>query len=319
MFNKELFRKPTDCISIISNSGIKQGEIILPEKIIPISGKRGGYAETGTYYKGSGIVYQGHTVNSQEAGLKYIDKTGIIYEKYAVSYPKLIGKHGIFLFPHQPIFTDCEGGCGKKESNLLINYKNFEHCAIDEIVNVIDTGIVDHKIYAYRLKDVKQSPNDVGKLIEYILYSNYNTAWDKNLWSDVYAYSYVRDVADWFVSCELKHKIGTVYALLNSLYRTDMYLYTNLIRNILGIYNSEKIHIIYFSALIVKKFCPELFLDFPYDIDKLTSQVYGELLKLLFIGKACCHLEDDGTWNWVRDSFCSRIESCVSYFKKVFE
>lgn len=101
-----------------------------------------------------------------------------------------------------------------KEHRLLENQNTFERSAIEEIVSVIPTGIPEHNIYAYRLKSVKGNIDDTACLIEYVLMNDFNTAWDKNLWGDIYAYGYIRDVADWFVSDKLNHKIGTIYAFL---------------------------------------------------------------------------------------------------------
>ena len=46
----------TDIIPIYNKLGEKLDEFKLPEKIMPIPSKRGGFSEKGIYYKGSGIV-----------------------------------------------------------------------------------------------------------------------------------------------------------------------------------------------------------------------------------------------------------------------
>lgn len=106
------------------------------------------------YYKGSGTVYTNHLTNqvkNEDCGEKIIGKTGLIYEKYIACYPKLTGRFGIFMFPHQAIFTDYEGGCGKKKQKITENQRLFERTAIDEIIDVIPTGIENHCIYAQLL------------------------------------------------------------------------------------------------------------------------------------------------------------------------
>lgn len=291
-------------------------EIKLSEKIMPIVSKRVGLGESGLYYKGGGSIYQCHFVNESDKELKLLGKTGIIYEQYKVCYPKLVGRYGIFTFPHQTVFSDFEGGCGKKEKNLIELQKEFEFSAIEEILNVIPVGINEHNIYVYRLKNVKSELSDVVKLIEYILSNNYNTAWDKNLWSDIYGYQYVRDLADWFVSDKLCHKLGTVYALLYSLYKEDIYQYTMLLKQTLGVHNCDKYLILYFSALIVYKYNSNLFDYLNFNIKEITSELYAELLKLLFSGKACCHLENDEKWDWVRMYYISRISRYVKVFER---
>ncbi|MCM1185892.1 MAG: hypothetical protein NC251_05065 [Lachnoclostridium sp.] len=308
----------TNTVPVYDIAGKKVHEIALPEKIMPLYSKRGGFSETDLYYKGAGIVYQGHLVNQytqqETAFLRMVNKTNILYEKYQVCYQNLKGRFGIFLFPHQPVFSDLEGGCGRKEKKILENQMHFERTAIEEITNVIPTGLKDHNIFVYKLKERKGEPLDVINLMEYFLCANYNTAWDKNLWADIHCYGYVRDVADWFVSDKLCHKLGTVYALLRSMYDRDVYLYSSVLRNILGIHNSERHFILYFSALIVNKYCPELFLTYEQDVEGVSPELFGRLLKLLFEGKACCHLENDEEWAWVRAYYLARVDRYVKVF-----
>lgn len=294
----------TDKVAIYDIKGNVISEVRLPEKIMAIPAKRTGIAESGLYYKGSGVVYQKHLVNEINADVKLLGKSGIIYEKYIVTYPNLIGKYGIFEFRHQPMFDDMEGACGTKEKKIIENAGKFELSAIDEVVNVIDTGIMNSSIYVYKLKKVNASPDDITELIEYVLTNNYNTAWDKNLWSDIYCYKYVRDVADWFESDEVNHKIGTIYALLNSLYAEDIYLYLQLIYKMFGKCSANKQYVIYYSGMIVNKFCKD---KLNIDLEKYDDETRLKLLKLLVSGKACCHLTEDENWNWVRKVYLENV------------
>lgn len=286
-----------------------EGKIIadvkLPEYITPIPSKRTGISESGLMYKGAGIVYQKHLSNDIDLGARKIGDSGIIYEKYVITYPHLIGKYGIFKFRHQPIFDDMEGGCGTKELKMVDNMNMFEMSAVKEIVNIINIGFDDANVYVYNLKEVNASPLDVVELIEYVLCNNFNTAWDKNLWSDIYCYKYVRDIADWYKSEEACHKLGTVYALLHSLYVNDIYLYIQLIMHLFGEINTNKLYVIYYSGRIVNKFCKN---KININLDKFNIENYSELLRLLFDGKACCHLMDDRKWNWVREYYYNKID-----------
>ena len=310
----------TDIVPIYNELGEKLDEFKLPEKIMPIPSKRGGFSENGIYYKGSGIVYRYHLTNEvseyNKGKLNILGNTGIIYEQYLACYPKLVGKFGIFTFPHQFIFTDFEGGCGKKEMRIIENQKKFKYSAIDEIIDVIPTGIKDHNVYVYRMKESKGGMEDTVNLIEYVLLNDLNTAWDKNLWGDIYAYGYVRDIADWFVSKKINHKIGTVYALLNSLYRADLWLYANLLLKYFGKYSFEKYKILYYSGLIVKKYCPKLIEEEKINMDSLNQDTYGRLLELLFSGKACCHLENKKKFIWVYEYY-EKVKQ--QYMKKLFK
>ena len=145
----------TDRIPVYDVKGNKLDEIRLPERIMPIPTRRGGFSAKGIYYKGSGIVYRNHLSDKEQMqmtdGEQVIGKTGLVYEKYLACYPPLVHKFGVFLFPHQPVFTDCEGGCGKKEKRLVDNQKDFAYSAIEEIVDVIPISIPEHCIYAYQI------------------------------------------------------------------------------------------------------------------------------------------------------------------------
>ena len=149
------------------------------------------------------------------------------------------------------------------------------------------------------MKDVKGNIEDTECLIAYVLMNDFNTAWDKNLWGDIYAYGYVKDIADWFISDKLNHKIGTMYALLNSLYRADLTLYAQLLLKCFGEYSFEKYKILYYSALLVERYCEELVQKEGISLTKLDEETYERLLLLLFSGKACCHLENENKYNWV--------------------
>lgn len=50
------------------------------------------------------------------------------------------------------------------------------------------------------------------------------------------------------------------------------------------------------------KYCKS-FIGSEYDVDVGRDDWFDKLYKILVSGKACCHLEDDDKWNWVRDYF----------------
>ena len=150
-----------------------------------------------------------------------------------------------------------------------------------------------------------------------MLTNNYNAPWDKNLWGDIFAYGYVRDIADWFISNKLEHKIGTIYALLNSLYRVDLSLYANLLLKVLGTYSFEKDEIVVYSAKIVDKFLPSIFEKIIIDLKHIDNNTFNILLQLLFSGMACCHLENKEKWNWVYDYYDNvRLKYTTNYNKQ---
>ena len=130
---KECLQIYTDIIPVYNCRGKKIDEIVLKEKIKPVPRRRCGFSDRGVYYKGAGIVYTGHYVNEYDESLKLVANTGAEYEKYNVINSALFRKFGIFTFRHQPCFSDFEGGCGKKERQLLVMQDKFELSAISEI------------------------------------------------------------------------------------------------------------------------------------------------------------------------------------------
>lgn len=133
--------------------------------------------------------------------------------------------------------------------------KKFEYSAIQEIIDVIDVPISEHNIYAYRLKKVQGSYKNTLEFIEYILLENFNSAWDKNLWDDIMGYGYLRDLADWFESEELKYKLGTIYGLLKSLLQADKYTYEDVVKETTGLEQLSEIYLPYIAARIVVRNC----------------------------------------------------------------
>ncbi len=100
-----------------------------------------------------------------------LSENSVAYQRYTVVYPELYQKFGIFSFPHQPVFSDCEGGCGPKEENLPVMQERFALSAIREIVDVVETPLSHHRIYVFRLKELQGSYKDTVNLIEYILFT----------------------------------------------------------------------------------------------------------------------------------------------------
>ncbi len=311
---KDSLHYHTSSVPIFNSKGQKIDEVALPQVVTPVPRRRCCISDNNVYYKGAGIIYTGHFVNECENPLQLLDETGGLYEKYHVIYPSLFHKYGIFTFQHQPIFSDFEGGCGKKEKKLLEMQQSFMFSAIDEIIDIIPIPLEDHAIYVYTLKQTKGNYLDTINLIEYILCENYNTAWDKNLWDDVSNYGYVRDIADWFVSKEFKHKLGTIYALLNTLLKKDKYTYEAIVHKLTGLEQLSDHHIIFIAATIVKKFSPQCVQDI--DLDTFSQSTYYALWNNLYDGSACCHLENETEWAYIRDIFKEKIPGNINMAMK---
>lgn len=280
-------------------------EVILPERITPVPRRRCGVSDGHTYYKGAGIIYQGHYANEPDASMIRLSENPIAYQRYSVVYPRLYQKYGIFTFCHQPVFSDFEGGCGPKEENLPAMQEKFALSAMQEIVDVLETPFPDHKIYVYRLKELRGSYLDTLNLIEYILSENFNSAWDKNIWADIMCFGYVRDLADWFVSDESAHKLGTIYALLSSMMKADKCLYEDIVHETVGLEQLGDIYLPYVATAIVERFVPGCLNGLSAEAP--SSEVMGKLWEMLYRGKACCHLEKEEEWAHIREDFMREI------------
>ncbi|MDE5718563.1 MAG: hypothetical protein K2I53_13280, partial [Lachnospiraceae bacterium] len=295
----------TDRVPILNEMGVQIDEAPLPEMITPVPRRRCGISESHTYYKGAGIIYQGHFANQCDGRMIRLSENPVAYQRYSVAYPGLYQKYGIFTFCHQPIFTDYEGGCGPKEENLTAMQERSGLSAIQEIVDVLETPLENHKIYAFRLKELQGSYKDTVNLIEYILSENFNSAWDKNLWADIMCYGYVRDLADWFISDRPAHRLGTIYALLHSVMKADKCLYEEIVHETVGLEQMGDIYMPYVAAGIVERYVPGSLGGISGEA--LTPELMGRLWGMIYSGKACCHLENEEAWAHVRANFMREI------------
>lgn len=189
-----------------------------------------------SYYKGVGIPYEYHHIQPEEMSDEYdlIEKSDIFYIGNCVSKKVFSGKTGIFQEKYQSHFTDWIGACGIKELNILENLYDegrFEMSAIE----VFGYETIDKDKQQYYLSvdypdgriNYVNAPNavELRNLLDYMIQNDWNFPWDKDSISDINSKSKVTDVADLFRSDELKHKIGSVYSVLYSLYKTDKNLY----------------------------------------------------------------------------------------------
>jgi len=305
----------TKTVPLCSAEGEQFDEVALPEAVRPCFQRRGAFSDSGLYYKGAGILYSGHLADRLLPGMLQTGESPCPYQKYRVIYPALYGRYGIFAFRHQPVFRDLEGGCGPKERNLLWMQKRFLFSAIDGEIDVLPTPLEDHHIYVYRLKEPEGSYRDTLRLLEYVLTEGFNCPWDKNVWADICAYGYVRDLADWFLSKEDRHRLGTAYAFLNSVFAADRYLYSYLAKELTGWEQLEPAYLPFAAASVVRRSCPDFLPD--YDPDDLSVDSYGRLLHLLYDGVACCHLEDEGDERGFREEQKKSIPGRMDVVEKL--
>jgi len=189
-------------------------EVGLPERVVWVGG-RSGIGESGLWYKGIGTVYRCHTVKSIN-GCKVIGQA--VYGGYVVQYIPWVNRFGIFQERNQWYFSEWVGGAGKREVKIVRNAEEFPFSAV-KVVDVIPV-MDEHNVYVMEMRGGKGICRDVGKmmrLLEVMLGEGWNFPWDKGAIRDINEEGLVTDVADLFKLDDVRHKFGTVYAVLYSM------------------------------------------------------------------------------------------------------
>jgi hypothetical protein len=190
-------------------------EVELSERVVWVGG-RSGIGESGLWYKGIGTVYSYHYAKERDDKCVVVDRG--VYDSYVVQYRPWVNKFGIFQERMQWYFSEWIGGAGKREEKIIRNADEFSFSAV-RVVDVIQ--VMDmHNVYVLEMKGGKRVCEDVGKimrLLDMMLSSGWNFPWDKGAIRDINEEGLVTDVADLFRSDDVKHKFGTVYAMLYSM------------------------------------------------------------------------------------------------------
>lgn len=221
-------------INVYNKFGEVSNVIDIKDSIEYINGRV--YKGDKLYYKGIGVPYQFHHIHPDEMSDEYdfIETCDVFYIGNVVSKKSFLGKTGIFQEKYQTHFTDWIGACGIKELNIFENLydeSGFEFNAIE----VFGYQVIDEKEQQYYLEVdypegrdnylTNPNPQKLRLLLDYMIQNDWNFPWDKNCLSDINSGSKITDVADIFKSSDISHKIGTVYALLYSLYQNDVSAY----------------------------------------------------------------------------------------------
>jgi hypothetical protein len=190
-------------------------EVDLPERVYWVGGRSGVGESSLLWYKGVGTWYQWHL--AREVGRCKMIGVGT-YGSYEVQYIPWLNRFGIFTEKMQWYFSEWIGGAGRRESRILENSEKFRFSAVKvvDIIPVVD----DHNVYVLRVEGGKSEvtePRKVMKLLGVMLEEGWNFPWDKGAISDINAEGKVTDVADLFKSDDIKHRFGTVYAVLYSM------------------------------------------------------------------------------------------------------
>jgi hypothetical protein len=203
-----------DRVQVVDRSLKVLAEVELPERVYWVSG-RSGVGESGLWYKGIGTLYEYHTARNID-GYRVLGSA--TYGGYTVQYVPWVNRFGIFQERMQWYFTEWIGGAGKREEKIVRNSKEVPLSAV-KVVDIIP--VMDgHSVYVMEVRGGKGICRDVEKvlkLLEVMLGEGWNFPWDKGAIRDVNEEGLVTDVADLFKSDDVKHKFGTVYAMLYSM------------------------------------------------------------------------------------------------------
>ena len=203
-----------DRVQVIDRSLKVLVEVEFPERVYWVRG-RSGVGESGLWYKGIGTLYRCHMVKNVN-GYRVIGQA--VYGGWVVQYIPWVNRFGIFQERNQWYFSEWIGGAGKREAKIVKNADEFPLSAV-KVVDVIP--VMDgHNVYVMEMrggKGVCRNVKKVLKLLEVMLGEGWNFPWDKGAIRDVNEEGLVTDVADLFKSDDVKHKFGTVYAVLYSM------------------------------------------------------------------------------------------------------
>jgi hypothetical protein len=212
-------------IPIYDTNGVQVDSFFIDDILEPAGGRvsRGNKA----FYKGAGVEYDCHFVRNPGEGYDFLEPATVFYVGDMVTKTCFEGKSGVFQEPYQDHFTDWIGACGDKELQIVENLweLGFERTAIDvkEWTQIGPGQCYVTCDYPYdRIEYLDASkPDNLFTLIAYMIDSDWNFPWDKDSIHDVHSRGLITDVADLFMSKELKHKVGTVYSILYSLGMND--------------------------------------------------------------------------------------------------
>ena len=270
------------------------------------------------YYKGVGVPYKQHNLGPQQvvdADYDVICDSSIIYMGPVVSKRCFVGKTGVFQELYQPFYPDFIGSCSIKEGLIVINSLTFEKSSV-EVFDCIEFDAV-HQQHYYELdyKCGRQhyvtsagQPHQLRELVDFMLQTDWNFLWDKQAINDITADGRVSDVADLFQSNELKHKLGTVYAVLYSLGNLYPEKYQEFLRAMQMSHDSNASYVL--NSMLVLR-------DNNIDISPLLpsdsmQENYMHIVRdYLLQGKNCAHcacdlFQDQG--DLVRDKYLQMLE-----------
>jgi hypothetical protein len=264
------------------------------------------------YYKGIGIHYKKHFLPREKITEEYnrYYETGVFYLGESVSKKAFQNKFGIFQEKYQEFFPDFIGTCSGKEGTIVLNSETFKLSSV-EVHDVVQYDkendqsyyIVDYKCERKRYIEDNGNPEKLFQLLKYMIENNWNFLWDKNCIGDISPDGMVSDVADLFVSDNLIHKAGTVYALLYSMCNQSMMKYKQFISHY-GMVHLNKKYFVYNTLRLLETFGVN---TSEMTQDKNDTQNYRNVvLNYIVNGKNCAYCSCDlfvSNGNYVRDQY----------------
>lgn len=109
----------TDRVPILDNRGVQIDEVVLPEKITPVPRRRCGVSEGHTYYKGAGIIYQGHYANECDGRMIRLSENSVAYQRYTVVTLSCISSSAFLAFPTSPFSRIVRAGADQRKKICL--------------------------------------------------------------------------------------------------------------------------------------------------------------------------------------------------------
>jgi len=281
-------------IPVYNSSGNEVNQITLNDTISYVNGRvqRG----KSVYYKGVGVPYRGHYSFNTDSKYEVFEKSDVFYLGYKVVNPAFKNKTGIFQERYQPFFPDFIGSCSVKEGTILINSISFELSSVEvlDCIKYDDENDQYYYILNYSCGRKHYStdngePLKLKQLVEYLITNDWNLLWDKGSINDITPDGKISDVADLFLSKELKFKLGTIYSILYSLAKTNFSMYQEFLK-LYNCYHVDQRSFVFNSAAILSTFV-DINEFFPYnDFNKNFKHI---VLNYLIQGKNCAYCSCD--------------------------
>jgi len=144
------------------------------------------------WYKGAGIPYTAHHIPEMKEGYVRHYTCDVFYIGECVTKSCFEFKKGVFMERFQPHFADWIGACGEKELQIVENLweYRFDKSAIEvhEWQEIADDQYYLVCDYPYGRTNYLQAPKpeNLMRLIGYMIDNDWNFPWDKSSITDIH-------------------------------------------------------------------------------------------------------------------------------------